>query len=146
MLWGHIFLWHGFLISPWNICCMLWVLIGITSKSMYWEIKNIYTSWLEKQTLWPRAMNSPPMTTLTLDMLIKMPRPLLIASQSEVLIQIVDTNSHTEWQTVEFQISWRSHLNWIYTICKGRAYQGSTGPGLIADFTNSLTVYTTTSL
>ena len=24
----------------------------------------------------------------------------------------------------------RSHLIWIYTVCKGRAYQGSAGPGL----------------
>ena len=32
--------------------------------------------------------------------------PLLIASQSDYLIQIVDINSHTEWQTVQIQISW----------------------------------------
>ena len=35
-----------------------------------------------------------------------MPRPLLVFSQSDHLIQIVDINSHTEWQTVWFQISW----------------------------------------
>ena len=35
-----------------------------------------------------------------------MPRPLLIFSQSDYLIQIVDTNSNTEWQTVHIQISW----------------------------------------
>ena len=35
-----------------------------------------------------------------------MPRPLLIVSQSDDFIQIVDTNSNTEWQTVQIQISW----------------------------------------
>ena len=35
-----------------------------------------------------------------------MPHPFLIASQSDYLIQIVDINSHTEWQTVQIQISW----------------------------------------
>ena len=35
-----------------------------------------------------------------------MPRPLLIVSQSDFLIQVVDANSHTEWQTVQIQISW----------------------------------------
>ena len=35
-----------------------------------------------------------------------MPCPLLIFSQSDYLIQIIDTNSHTEWQTVQIQISW----------------------------------------
>ena len=35
-----------------------------------------------------------------------MPRPFLIGSQSDYLIQIVDINSQTEWQTVQIQISW----------------------------------------
>ena len=35
-----------------------------------------------------------------------MPCPLLIVSQSDFLIQIVDINSHTKWQTVQIQISW----------------------------------------
>ena len=35
-----------------------------------------------------------------------MPCPFLIFSQSDYLIQIVDTNSHTKWQTVQIQISW----------------------------------------
>ena len=35
-----------------------------------------------------------------------MPCPLLTVSQSDSLIQIVDINSHTEWQTVQIQISW----------------------------------------
>ena len=37
---------------------------------------------------------------------IHMPRPLLTFSQSDYLIQIVDINSHTKWQTVQIQISW----------------------------------------
>ena len=32
-------------------------------------------------------------------------RPLLIFSQSDSLIQVVDINSNTEWQTVQIQIS-----------------------------------------
>ena len=33
-------------------------------------------------------------------------RPFLIVSQSDYLIQIIDINSHTKWQTVQIQISW----------------------------------------
>ena len=57
------------------------------------------------------------------------PRPLPIYSQSDYLIQVVDTNSHTKWQTVQLQISWL----WIYTICEGRVYPGSAGQGLNND-------------
>ena len=35
-----------------------------------------------------------------------MPRPFITLSQSDSLIQIVDTNSDTKWQTVQIQISW----------------------------------------
>ena len=35
-----------------------------------------------------------------------MSKPLIILSQSESLIQIVDINSDTKWQTVQIQISW----------------------------------------
>ena len=35
-----------------------------------------------------------------------MPHPLLIVSQLDYLIKIVEINSHTEWQTVKIQISW----------------------------------------
>ena len=35
-----------------------------------------------------------------------MPCPLLIFSRSDYLIHVVDTNSNTEWQTVQIQISW----------------------------------------
>ena len=37
-----------------------------------------------------------------------MPLPFLILSQSDYLIQIVDINSYTEWQTVQIQ----SEANW----------------------------------
>ena len=57
-----------------------------------------------------------------------MPPPLLIFSQSGYLVQIVDINLHTEWQTV--QIQFRSQLIWIYTVCKGRVYPGSAEQGL----------------
>ena len=39
-----------------------------------------------------------------------MPNTFLIVSQSDNLIQIVDINSHTEWQTVQIQTS--SEANW----------------------------------
>ena len=35
-----------------------------------------------------------------------MPCPFPIFSQSDYLIQVVDINSNTEWQTVQIQISW----------------------------------------
>ena len=35
-----------------------------------------------------------------------MPHPFQIFSQSDYLIQIADINLHTEWQTVQIQISW----------------------------------------
>ena len=35
-----------------------------------------------------------------------MPRPLLIMSQSNSLILIVDIQSHSKWQIVQIQISW----------------------------------------
>ena len=35
-----------------------------------------------------------------------MPHPLQIFSQSDYLIKVVDTNSNTEWLTVQIQISW----------------------------------------
>ena len=42
-----------------------------------------------------------------------MPHPLLIFSQSDYLIQIVDRNSHTEWHTVQVCISLASkEANW----------------------------------
>ena len=37
---------------------------------------------------------------------MKMPLPLIIFSQSDDLILIVAINSHTQWQTVQIQISW----------------------------------------
>ena len=40
-----------------------------------------------------------------------MPHILLIFSQSDCLVQVIDTNSHTECQTVQIQIS-SSEANW----------------------------------
>ena len=63
-----------------------------------------------------------------------MPRSLLIVSQSDSLIQIVDINSHTEWQTVQIQISWllQKPTDLDLHICKGRVYPGSARQGLKA--------------
>ena len=64
-----------------------------------------------------------------------MPCLLLSVSQSNCLIQVVDTNSHTEWQTKQCRSRsvgfWRSQLIWIYIVWIGRAYPGSAGPGLM---------------
>ena len=67
-----------------------------------------------------------------------MPHPLLIFSKSEYLIQVVDTNSNTEWQTVRSRSVgfFRSQLIWIYTVCKGRTYPGSAGQGLMSTNNN----------
>ena len=61
-----------------------------------------------------------------------MPCLFQIFSQSDYLSQIVDNNSHIEWQTVQIQINWlhRSQLIWIYTVFKGSVYPGSVGLGL----------------
>ena len=60
---------------------------------------------------------------LTLSVLNKIPHPLLIFSQSDYLIQVVDTNSHTSWQCRSRLVGFfRSQLIWIYTVCKGRIY------------------------
>ena len=59
-----------------------------------------------------------------------MPCLLLMTNQSDSLFQIFDINSHTEWQTVQIQISWlqsRNQLIWIYSVWKGRVYLGSAG-------------------
>ena len=58
---------------------------------------------------------------------IKMPHPFLIFSQSDYMILVVYTNSHTELQCRSRSVGFRrSQLIWIYTVCKGRAYQGLT--------------------
>ena len=38
-----------------------------------------------------------------------MPHRLLIFSQSDYFIKVVDTNSHSNWQIVQIQISWLLH-------------------------------------
>ena len=71
---------------------------------------------------------------LTLVMLnkFKRPLPLLIFSQSDNLIQIVDINSNTEWQTVQIQISWllQKPTDLDLHCLQSRVYPGSPGPGL----------------
>ena len=61
-----------------------------------------------------------------------MTRPLQNFSKSDYLIQIVDINSnigHKQYRSRSDGF-FRNHLIWIYTVCKGRAYLGSAGPGL----------------
>ena len=41
----------------------------------------------------------------------KLPRPLLISSQSDYLIRVFNKYSHISWQTVQIQISWLLHLH-----------------------------------
>ena len=63
-----------------------------------------------------------------------MPHPLIhvIVSQSDYLIQAVDTNSTTEWQTMQLQISWllKTPTDLDLHCCKGTAYLGPAGWGL----------------
>ena len=61
-----------------------------------------------------------------------MPCPLLIVSQSEFLIQIVDINPHTEWQTVQIQISWllQKPTDLDLHCLQDWVYPGSAGKGL----------------
>ena len=61
-----------------------------------------------------------------------MPRPLLILSQSDYLIRIVNISSHTYWQTEQIQISWllKKPTDLDLHCLKRRAYPGSAGQGL----------------
>ena len=61
-----------------------------------------------------------------------MPHPFLIVSQSDYLIQIVDIDLHTEWQTVQIQFSWllQKPTDLGLHSCKVRVYPGSAGLGL----------------
>ena len=58
--------------------------------------------------------------------------PHLIFSQSDYLIQIVDTNSHTQWQAVQIQISWllQKPTDLDLHCLQKRTYPGSAGQGL----------------
>ena len=102
-----------------ELCCL--TIISSTASFSTWKFTGLKTVFGTK------------CLPLILAMLNKlMPRPLVIFSQSDYFINVVDTNSNTEWQTVQIQIScfFRSQLIWIYTVCKGRAYPGSAGQGL----------------
>ena len=62
--------------------------------------------WRYKENIWILLLSWTMVINPCHAELIKLPCPLLIFSQSDYLIQIVDINSHTEWQTVQIQISW----------------------------------------
>ena len=61
---------------------------------------------------------------------------LLIFNQSVYLIQVVDTNSNTEWQTVQIQIRWLLQeptdlaLHCLQRQGLSGVYPGSAGQGL----------------
>ena len=61
-----------------------------------------------------------------------MSHPLLIFSQSGYLIQIVVINLHTQWQTVQIQISWllQKPTDLDLHCLQNRIYPGSAGQGL----------------
>ena len=61
-----------------------------------------------------------------------MPHPFQIFSQSDYLIQIVDKNSHSDWQTVQIQISWllQKPTDLDLHCLQVRIYPGSAGQGL----------------
>ena len=63
-----------------------------------------------------------------------MPRPLLIFSQSDYLIQIFVINLHTSWQTVQIQISWllQKPTDLDLHCLQNRIYPGSAGHGLMS--------------
>ena len=58
-----------------------------------------------------------------------MPRPFLIFSQSDHLILIVYILNCKQCSSRSVGF-FRSQLIWIYTVCKGRVYQGSAAEGL----------------
>ena len=82
----------------------------------------MWVMWVDaKMCLWAYADS----LRIPLSCWIKMPRPYICqrchahisVSQSEYLIQMVDTNSHTEWQCRARSVGWRSQLIWIYIVC-----------------------------
>ena len=64
--------------------------------------------------------------------LIKKPHPFLIFSQSDYLMKVFDTDSHTLWQTVQIQISWllKKPTDLDLHCLQGRVHLGSAGQGL----------------
>ena len=59
-----------------------------------------------------------------------MSRPLLIFSQSDYLIQIVDTNSQTSRQTMQIQIIWLRQIDLALHRLQNQGISGSAGQGL----------------
>ena len=56
---------------------------------------------------------------------------LLIFTQSDYLIQVVDTNSNTEWQTVQIQINWllkgKEFAPWVSFLLENTPFQKEVG-------------------
>ena len=55
---------------------------------------------------WAEGGSEPMKINLLTFVMLNNLSPLLIFSQSDYLVQVVDTGSNTEWQTVKIQISW----------------------------------------
>ena len=73
------------------------------------------------------------LTHFFLMLTLTMPHPFQIFSQSDDLIQIVDINSYTEWQTVQIQISWllQKATDLALHCLQRQDKSGSAGLGLI---------------
>ena len=71
-----------------------------------------------------------------------MPHPFQIFSQSDYLIQIVDKNSHSDWQTVQIQISWllQKPTDLDLHCLQKQDYPGSAGQGLNENIVFLLTI------
>ena len=72
-----------------------------------------------------------------------MPRPLLIFSQSDYLIQVADRNSDSNWQTVQIQICWllKNPTNLDLHCLQRQDKSSSAGLGLsILGFLGSFTI------
>ena len=68
---------------------------------------------------------------------------LLIVSQSNYLIQVVDTNLHIEWQCKSRSVGFfRSQLIWICTVCKSMPYHGSAGLKSIGKYLSNCSMKT----
>ena len=69
---------------------------------------GLYMRWCDKTQILKKKIYPSEQTNLNPCQAEKivMPRPLPIVSQSDYLIQVVNTNSHTKWCTVQIQISW----------------------------------------
>ena len=70
---------------------------------------------------------------------LEMPHPLTIFSLSDYLIQVLIQIHILNAIRCRFRSAgFRSQLIWICTVCKGRAYPGSAGPGLTTNKKNGI--------